>query len=131
MRLSGRNRKFLSQRRDAMNTGKIDTVLNMIQVALFAGIFIAVCVLAISYIKIDSEQSYITALEVQLERYDKVMAETSKEVEKAIASRDKTIKVLIDEVAKQELHIVELEATLKDKGITNKVVSWFKEKNPL
>ena len=131
MRLSGRNRKFLSQRRDAMNTGKIDTVLNMIQVALFAGIFIAVCVLAISYIKIDSEQSYITALEVQLERYDKVMAETSKEVEKAIASRDKTIKVLIDEVAKQELHIVELEATLKDKGITNKVVSWFKKKNPL
>ena len=131
MRLSGRNRKFLSQRRDAMNTGKIDTVLNMIQVALFAGIFIAVCVLAISYIKINSEQSYITALEVQLERYDKVMAETSKEVEKAIASRDKTIKVLIDEVAKQELHIVELEATLKDKGITNKVVSWFKEKNPL
>jgi len=114
-----------------MNTGKIDTVLNMIQVALFAGIFIAVCVLAISYIKIDSEQSYITALEVQLERYDKVMAETSKEVEKAIASRDKTIKVLIDEVAKQELHIVELEATLKDKGITNKVVSWFKKKNPL
>ena len=131
MRLSGRNRKFLSQRRDAMNTGKIDTVLNMIQVALFAGIFIAVCVLAISYIKVNSEQSYITALEVQLERYDKVMAETSKEVEKAIASRDKTIKVLIDEVAKQELHIVELEATLKDKGITNKVVSWFKEKNPL
>jgi len=49
-----------------MNTGKIDTVLNMIQVALFAGIFIAVCVLAISYIKINSEQSYITALEVQL-----------------------------------------------------------------